>query len=49
MIVIEVYLSGNEMEPLIKTEFPTMVRVGETISILNDYFEYYVVKRYGIE
>ncbi len=44
MILIEIYL--NELELLIKAEFPAMVRVGEALSIFNgDYFTYYIIKK----
>ena len=50
MINIEIY--QNEEVPLITMDFPAMIRVGETLSILNDdYFTYYNVKKiwYRIE
>lgn len=44
MIIIEIY--QNEEEPLLTMEFPTMIRVGEQLSILkDDYYKYYIVKK----
>ncbi|WP_338426007.1 hypothetical protein [Sphingopyxis kveilinensis] len=50
MVFIEIY--ENEEESLIEMEFPSMIRVGEQISILEeDYYKYYIVKKiwYRIE
>lgn len=44
MITVEIY--QNEEDHLLTMGFPTMIRVGEQISILKDeYYIYYTVKK----